>query len=323
MNGRRILFRLGLVFGLGITIPGLSTIAQTTSPREMQPPASGLRKLTGDDAKRAEELVKAIDAALKADHWDDAVARAEELIAVRTRAQGPTHFETVDALWRLKALQRVASKPKEDRVAYLSADTLTKEADALEAQEKYAQAQPLLEKALDERRRLLGDDHPDTAQSCFNAAYMMRSQGKYAQAQPLFERALEIHRRLLGDDHPDTANSYDGLANNLREQGEYARAHPLYEKALAINRRLLSDDDESIGTSYHNLAINLTAQGKFAQAQPLLEKALEIYRRVLTEDHVSTATCFNSLASNLTAQAKYAEAQPLYEKARSRSFGGG
>jgi Tetratricopeptide repeat len=35
----------------------------------------------------------------------------------------------------------------------------------LNAQGKYAQAQPLLEKALEITRRLLTDDHPDTATS--------------------------------------------------------------------------------------------------------------------------------------------------------------
>ena len=124
MNARRILFRLGLLIGLGIVIPGSPTIAQTTPPKEAQPPAPGLRKLTGDDAKRAEELDKAIEAALKADRWDEAIARAEELLALRTRVQGPKHFETVNAEWRLKALRRVAPMPHEDRVAYQSAGSM-------------------------------------------------------------------------------------------------------------------------------------------------------------------------------------------------------
>ena len=65
MKALRVVFRLGLLIGLGIEIPGLPATAQTTSPKEAQPPAPGLRKLTGDDAKRAEELDKAIEAALE------------------------------------------------------------------------------------------------------------------------------------------------------------------------------------------------------------------------------------------------------------------
>ncbi len=109
-----------------------AVIAQTPSPPAGQPTAPGLRKLSGDDAKRAEELNRAIDAALKADRWDEAIARVEELVALRTRTQGPRDFETVNAEWFLKTLKRVASIPGEDRVAYQSAKIVNQQGDALE-----------------------------------------------------------------------------------------------------------------------------------------------------------------------------------------------
>ena len=84
------------------------------------------------------------------------------------------------------------------------------------AQGKYAQAQPLFEKALEIRRRLLTEDHPATAESYNNVAFNLNAQGKYAQAQPLYEKALAIRRRLLGDDHPDTARSYGAAATGER-----------------------------------------------------------------------------------------------------------
>jgi tetratricopeptide (TPR) repeat protein len=274
-----------------------------------------LRKLTGDDATRAEELVKAIDATLKADRWDEAIARAEELVALRTRVQGPKHFETVNEEWRLKTLRRVTSMPHEDRVAYQSANTMNEQANTLNAQGKYALAQPLYEKVLEIRRRLLTDDHPLTATSYSYLAANLRDQGKYALAQPLDEKALEISRRLLTDEHPDTATSYNNVAMNLNAQGKYALAQPLYEKALDIYRRLLTDEHPLTAGSYNNVAANLNAQGKHAQAQPLFEKALEIRRRLLTDDHPDTAHSYNNVAYNLNAQGKYALAQPLYEKA--------
>ena len=286
---------------------------QKAASPEPKPP--GLIVLQGDDAKRAAELGKAIEAALKADRWDEAIARAEELLALRSRIQGPKHFETVNDEWSLKAMRRVAPMPPEDRVAYQSAFTMNVQAVALYTQGKYALAQPMLEKALEIRRRLLTDDHPRTATSYNNLAGNLQAQGKYAQAQPLLEKALEISRRLLTDDHPDTASSYDNLAGNLQAQGKYAQAQPLFEKALEISRRLLTDDHPDTATSYNNLAGNLQAQGKYAQAQPLLEKALEIHRRLLTDDHPATATSYNNLAGNLHAQGKYAQAQPLFEKA--------
>jgi CHAT domain-containing protein/tetratricopeptide (TPR) repeat protein len=185
----------------------------------------------------------------------------------------------------------------------------------LNAQGKYALAQPLYEKALSIRRRLLTDDHPRTAQSYDNLAANFNSQGNYAVAQALYEKALEIHRRLLTDEHPFTAITYNDMAANLRAQGKYALAQPLFEKALGIRRRLLTDDHPDTAVSYNDVALNLMDQGKYAQAQPLWEKSLEIRRRLLTDDHPETATSYSGVAANLNHQGKYAQAQPLYQKA--------
>jgi len=315
MKALRVVFRLGLLIELAFAMAAMPATAQTAPPKEAQPPAPGLRRLTGEDEKRATQLDEQIDKATGADRWDEAIARAEELVALRTRIQGPRHFETVSAEWRLKTMRRLAPMPHDDRVAYESAKTVYEQAETLDAQGKYAQAQPLYEKALEIHRRLLTDDHPDTAAGYNDVAYNLKAQGKYAQAQPLYEKALEIHRRLLTDEHPETVIGYNNVAQNLNAQGKYAQAQPLYEKALQIARRLLTDDHPLTAVVYSNLASHLDTQGKHAPAQLLVRKALEIRRRLLTDDHPDTAISYISVAHNLNAQGKYAEAQPLYEKA--------
>jgi hypothetical protein len=139
-------------------------LAQTPAPPTTKPTAPGLIKLTGDDERRAKELDEQIDKGMKADRWDEAIAKAKELLALRAKVQGLKHFETVNAEWRLKALRRVASMPHEDRVAYQSAQTVVAQTATFVAQGKYAQAQPLQDKALEIHRRLFTNDHPCTAQ---------------------------------------------------------------------------------------------------------------------------------------------------------------
>jgi tetratricopeptide (TPR) repeat protein len=288
---------------------------QTPASPAGQAAAPGLRKLTGDDEKRAKQLEVQIHEAVMADHWDEAIARNEELVALRERAQGAKHFETVNAEWVLKLLRRAAPLPKEDQAAITSADGMNAQGEKLRAEGKYAAAQPLFEKALEINRRLLTDDHPHTARSYANLALDLSYLGRHAAARPLHEKALEIRRRLLTDDHPDTASSYDNVAANLNHQGKYAAAQTLFEKALEIRRRLLTDDNPATAITYNNLAHNLDSQGKYAAAQPLFEKALEINRRLLTDDHPQTAGTYHNLAHTLAAQGEHAAAQPMYEKA--------
>ncbi|HKI16800.1 MAG TPA: tetratricopeptide repeat protein, partial [Isosphaeraceae bacterium] len=315
MKALRIVFRLGLLIVLGIAKPGMPTTAQTPSPKEAQPTAPGLIKLTGEDEKRAKQLDEQIDRAVAADRWDEAISGAKELLALRTRLQGASHFDTVGAEWRFKTLGRISALPKTDRAAFLSASNLNARAFSLLDVGKFAEAQPLFEQALEIRRRLLGDDHPDTALSYHNLAYNLQGLGKYAEAQPMFEKTTETICRLLGENHPDAAMSHNSLATNLVEQGRYAAAQAHLEKAVEIHRRLLTDYHGDTANSLDNLATVLSFQGKLAEAEPLMEKALEIKRWFLGEDHPETAIGYNNLAYNLNAQAKYVNAQPLYEKA--------
>ena len=192
MKSLCIVFPLVLPIGLVFEITALPAAAQTASPKDSPPAAPGLRKLTGEDAKRAEELDKAIDAAVKADRWDAAIAKAQELVALRTQVQGLKHFEGVTAEWRLKTLRRVAPMPEADRVAYRSAVALSEQAQGFYDQAKYADAQALSEKALKSFRRLLTDQHPQTAGAYNTVAQALKGQAKYAAAQTLCERALEI-----------------------------------------------------------------------------------------------------------------------------------
>jgi tetratricopeptide (TPR) repeat protein len=179
-----------LLFNLLVLTISSSAPGQTAATPTDKPTAPGLIKLTGEDEKRAKQLDEQIDKALKEDHWDEAIARAGELLALRSRVQGPKHFDTVDAEWRLKAMRRVALMPHEDQVAYQSANAMHSQGKSLFFDGKYAEAQPLFDRALRIRCRLLTDDHPDTARSYHWMGYTMDRLGKFALAQPLFEKAL-------------------------------------------------------------------------------------------------------------------------------------
>ena len=89
------------------------------------------------------------------------------------------------------------------------------------------------------RHRVLGDDHPDTAESLNNLAALYRAQGRDEDVEPLYDEALSIRRRVLGADHPDTASSLNNLAGLHYAQGRYSEAVPLYKEAVEIMERVL------------------------------------------------------------------------------------
>jgi tetratricopeptide (TPR) repeat protein len=80
-----------------------------------------------------------------------------------------------------------------------------------DSQGRYTEAEPLYLEALDLRKRLLGDNHPDVALSLNNLAGLYDSQGRYTEAEPLYLEALDLRKRLLGDNHPNTKNCRNNL----------------------------------------------------------------------------------------------------------------
>jgi tetratricopeptide (TPR) repeat protein len=176
-------------------------------------------------------------------------------------------------------------------------------------------AQPLLERALDIRERVLGTNHPDTALSISNLGVVLRELGESDTARPLLERALEVRGRLLGPDHPNTARSLNNLALLLQDQGEADAARTLLERALDIRERVLGPDHPDTADSLNNLGVMLGELGKSDAARTLFERALEIRERVLGPDHPDTANSLNNLASLLQDQGDLDGARRLYERA--------
>jgi tetratricopeptide (TPR) repeat protein len=112
-----------------------------------------------------------------------------------------------------------------------AARLLNDAATYLQARGRYAEAEPLLQRALAISEQQLGTDHPDTATSLNDLAELYRNQGRYEEAEPLMQRALAIREKQLGQDHPHTATSLDNLAALYQAQGKYAEAEPLYDCA--------------------------------------------------------------------------------------------
>ena len=178
----------------------------------------------------------------------------------------------------------------------------------------YSAAEPLARRALAVREKVLGPEHPDTAESLYNLASVLQQQGDLAAARPLLERALAICEKACPE-HPHTATSLNNLALLLRDQGDLAAARPLFEGALAIYEKALGPEHPHTATSLHNLALLLRDQGDLAAARPLFEGALAISEKALGPEHPSASRTRCHLAKLLSASGNASEALSLAETA--------
>jgi hypothetical protein len=79
-------------------------------------------------------------------------------------------------------------------------------------QYRHAEAEQLTREVLAYRRRVLGDDHPDTLGSRATLARFAARQGRPAEAEELYRQVLADRIRVLGVTHPDAEATRQELA---------------------------------------------------------------------------------------------------------------
>ncbi|MFY9224199.1 MAG: DUF2225 domain-containing protein, partial [Blastocatellia bacterium] len=139
----------------------------------------------------------------------------------------------------------------------------------------YNIAEPLFIQALEIRKKVLGENHPDTIESKNNLGLLYDKKGDYEKAEPLHIQALEIRKKVLGENHPDTASSVINLAGLYERTGDYAKAEPHYIQALEIYSKALGENHPDTVNSLNNLAVFYLNKGDYAKAAKYNKKANE------------------------------------------------
>jgi serine/threonine protein kinase/Tfp pilus assembly protein PilF len=178
----------------------------------------------------------------------------------------------------------------------------------------YKKATPLLEKSLEMRRRLLGEDNPDTLEAMDDLAFWYEMQGRASEAETIYARLLEARRRLLGEDNPDTLEAMYGLAGTYRDERRFSEEETLRRQALETKRRTLGEDNPGTLMSMVALANSYASQSRYADAETLYRQALERIRRVMGNDNPHTLGTMRILANLYRAQGRHAEAERLYRE---------
>lgn len=225
-----------------------------------------------------------------------------EVLATRQR-QARDHPDRADANLAVSSLcERLA-------------DLLTRDAPLA------AEAQPLLEQALEIKDRVLGAAHPDTVTAVERLRVMLNDllhelgSGTPASPQPLCDRAVRISERVAGYPHERTAISLNNLAVQLWNRGDLAGARQLFEQSIQIRERLAAPADAEGATTLNNLGILLDDLGDLAGARPLLEQALQIREQVAGLDAQATVNSLHCLGRLRQHKGEFAPAEQLLERA--------
>lgn len=173
--------------------------------------------------------------------------------------------------------------------------------------------------ALDQRRRLLGPDHPLTLVSLYGRGWLACEMTRYNAGEADLRAATTGLRRILGSDHPDTLRSITATGYCLMYQGKYDRAEPLFREAYERRRRTLGPNHPDTLESARDLAHALNTFGKYKEALPYAETSVNGLRRVPgavpSSSDIDALVAKDTLATTYLKLGRFTESEALSREA--------
>ena len=131
----------------------------------------------------------------------------------------------------------------------------------------YKLAGPILEKSLELKRSIFGNDHLEVADNLRALGILYDAQGRYEDAESLFKESLEILENAYGPDHQNLARNMNSLAVVYWNQGKYDKAEPYYVRSEAIFKKALGEEHPYVAYSFREQANLYRDQGQYGKAE--------------------------------------------------------
>jgi len=183
----------------------------------------------------------------------------------------------------------------------------------------YERATQHLRRALDLRRRELGDNHLKTISSTFRLGMALLYSRRFLEAEELLLEAVTRCKHELGDKHTQTLFVTTILAWNYIKMGENEEAIRLAEDVLTTVRSSTSEQGSTEVRAMYTIGLAQLHRGDFAEAQRWLAQAVQGAERVKAEDHSWLVNYPGWLGRACTAQGKYQEAERVLTRTLARA----
>jgi len=251
----------------------------------------GILEERGSDRQAAETLSRAVDAALAG--GDDRTAAEALVHLVRVHGYQLADHERARYYGGLAS----AALARLGEPAELAAD-LADHLGRLAFQEgEHEEALARHRRALELRRRAVGEDHPEVGSTLLRLAAVHAERGELEEAGRLTERAVELYRAGYGEGHPRLAVGLVNLGDIEYRRGDYAAAESAQRRAVAIREAALGADHVQTADVQLRLANTLHKDGRTDEAVALLDRLRAVLETGLGSDHPRMADVLSSLGS--------------------------
>jgi serine/threonine-protein kinase len=179
---------------------------------------------------------------------------------------------------------------------------------------KFDRAEALLGTALEKRRALLGDDHPDVGKNLVALGVLRTDQAKLEEAERLIRSGLDKRPTTGTADPVWVAQARAALGRVLQERGKYTEA--IAELDAAVRAQ---GDEGAAGKELADLLYELANAhfyaGHYDTSDALNLRVLEMYRQLHGGRHPLIADVLVNLGANQHERGRYRESERFYRDA--------
>ena len=134
---------------------------------------------------------------------------------------------------------------------------------------RYADAEPILQRALRLREDLFGPDNAEMLATLDSLAYVEFGLKHLPEAEALYKRMLDLWQKSAGPDHPMVALTWDKMAEFYASQQRYDDAERCANAALDLRMRFYV-------ASLHQTGRILIMEAKIPEAEDLYHRTIQI-----------------------------------------------
>jgi tetratricopeptide (TPR) repeat protein len=185
---------------------------------------------------------------------------------------------------------------------------------ALQALNKYQEAESLLRRAWKGREALLGPDHLDTIDSAYRLGDVLNVQQKWDEGEAIEMQVLEGCGRVYGATHIDTLSLMSRMAFGCIVNGRYKQAERLHRRVFEIRRTASGEQSEQAYQYMQGLARLLNMQGEAAEAEVLQQQVVKAGEARSGLHYSGTIQSINLLGEVLIKRGKFEEAAALLNR---------
>jgi tetratricopeptide (TPR) repeat protein len=181
----------------------------------------------------------------------------------------------------------------------------------------FAEARPLLDRAVATRRNLPGIDPLELSDSLSHQGDLLALQAEFDAGEKAFQEAIRIESARPADRQSqiELANSLYGLGTLLAQNGRNAEGEKNLRTALALQEAIYGKTNPAVARTLKDLARAVADDGNLNTAIPMMQRAVAMQRAMRgDEPHPDLAEVLNDMGLLLEERGDSDAAEKLYRE---------